>query len=137
MGFHPGDVFRIQDERRNGVARLGLRGELDFATAPKLEEHLMLVEQEGVRAVLLDLRDLTFVDSVGLRTFLEAKIRAAENGHRFALVGANDQVKRILYVTAIQGILDEQEGVQLLARFARPSSLRTSGAAVLFRYASR
>lgn len=85
----------------------------------------MLVEQDGVGAVLIDLRDVTFVDSTGLHTFLKAKSRAADNGHRFALVGANGQLKRILEVTATQGEFDEQEGVRLLARFTR-SSPRTS-----------
>jgi anti-sigma B factor antagonist len=125
MGFHPGDLFGIQVDCRNGVARLALRGELDMATARKLEEHLMVVEQDGVGAVLIDLRDLTFVDSTGLHTFLKAKSRAAENGHRFALVGANGQLKRILEVTATQEEFDEQEGVRLLAQFTR-SSPRTS-----------
>jgi anti-sigma B factor antagonist len=88
-----------------------------MATAPKLEEHLRQVEQGDVGAVVLDLRDLTFVDSTGLQTFLKAQSRAADNGHRFALVGANGQLRRILQVTATQGILDEHEGVRLLARF--------------------
>jgi anti-sigma B factor antagonist len=122
MGFHPGDLFDIQDDRQNGVARLALRGELDMATVPQLEEHLMLVEQDGVRAVLLDVRDLTFVDCMGLHTFEKAKSRAANNGHRFALVGANDQLRRMLHVTATQGILDEQEGLRLLDRFTQRSS---------------
>lgn len=124
MGFHPDDVFGIQLERRNGVARLALRGELDMATAPELEEHLTLVEQDDIGAVLVDLRDLTFVDCAGLHTFLKAKSRAEENGHRFALVGASGQFRRILHVTALQGILDEQEGLGLLALFAQPSSAR-------------
>jgi anti-sigma B factor antagonist len=118
-------LFGIQLDCRNGVARLALRGELDMATARKLEEHLMVVEQDGVGAVLIDLRDLTFVDSTGLHTFLKAKSRAADNGHRFALVGANGQLKRILEVTATQEEFDEQEGVRLLAQFTR-SSPRTS-----------
>lgn len=125
MGFHPGDGFDIQDDRQNGVARLALRGELDIATAPVLQEHLILVEKDGVRAVVLDVRDLTFVDCTGLHTFLKARSRAADNGHRFAMVGAKDQLRRILDVTATQGVLDEQEGVQLLAGFTR-SSPRTS-----------
>ena len=72
--------------------------------------------------MLLDLRDLTFVDSTGLHTFLKAKSRAADHGHRFALVGVTGQLRKILEVTATQGILDEQEGAQLLARFAQRSS---------------
>jgi len=119
MGFHPGPPFHIQDDRRNGIARLALRGELDLATAPRLETHLTRVEQDGVEAILLDLRDLTFVDSLGLLTFLKGRSRAVDNGHRFALVGANDQVRRLLQLTATEEILDEHESLQLLDRFTQ------------------
>lgn len=127
MGFQPDGLLDIQVDRRNGIVRLALRGELDLGTAPELETHLMRVEQDGVRAVVLDLHELTFVDSTGLHTFLKARSRAAESGRGFALVGANDQLRRILQVTAIQGILDEQEGLLLLARFTQTS--RTSAGA--------
>ena len=125
MGFQPDGLLDIQDDRRNEIARLALRGELDLATAPKLDERLMRIEQDGMSAVLLDLRDLTFVDSTGLRTFLKAQLRAADNGHRFALVGASDQLRKLFEVTATQGIFDEQEGVRLLAQFtcSSPGSL--------------
>ena len=128
MGFHSGPPFHIQDDRRNGVARLALRGELDLATAPRLETHLTLVEQDGVDAIVLDLRDLTFVDSTGLHTFLKARGRAADNGHRFALVGANDQVRRLLQVTTTEEILDEHESLRLLHRFTQraPDPARAS-----------
>ena len=128
MGVPSGSLFGIQDDRRNEVARLALRGELDLATAPELDEHLMRVEQDGVRAVLLDLRDLTFVDSTGLRTFLGAQRRAEENGHRLALIGANDQLRKLLQITKTEHVVDEQEGVELLARFtqASPGLSRTS-----------
>lgn len=128
MGFHPDGPLDIQVDRRNGIARLALRGELDLGTAPELETHLMRVEQDGVRAVVLDLHELTFVDSTGLHTFLKAKSRAAESGRGLALVGANDQLRRILQVTAIQEILDEQEGLLLLARFAQTPPRTSAGA---------
>lgn len=128
MGFHPAPLFDIQDHRRNEIARLALRGELDLATAPKLEEHLLRVERDGMGAVLLDLRDLTFVDSAGLRTFLSAHRRAEDNGHRMAMIGANDQLRKLLQVTATEHVVDEQEGLRLLTRFTEraPDARRTS-----------
>ena len=130
MGFHPDGLFSIQVDHRNGCARLALRGELDLGTAPELEEHLMLMEQDGNRAVVLDLRDLTFVDCAGLHTFLNARGRAADNGHGFALVGANGQLRRLLRVTATEEMFDEREGLRLLALFTRSSEsapVRMSG----------
>jgi anti-sigma B factor antagonist len=122
MGFHAPQLD-IQDDRRNEVVRLALRGELDLATAPELDEHLMHLEQDGTRTVLLDLRDLTFVDSTGLHTFLAAQRRSEDNGHRLAFVGANDQLRKLLQATASEHVVDEQEGTGLLARFTQdPSS---------------
>ena len=90
-----------------------LWGELDMATAPELEEHLMLVERDGIGGVILDLRELTFVDSAGVRTLLNARSRAAEHGHRFALVGANEQVRKFLRMPRELGFSPDR------TRFAR------------------
>ena len=128
MGFHPGP-FEIQDDRQNEVVRLALRGELDIATAPILEEHLLRVETDGIRAVLLDLRDLTFVDSAGLRTFVNAQRRAKDNGHRIALIGPNNQFRKLLQITNTERVVDDQEGLRLLTRFTEraPDPSRTAG----------
>jgi anti-sigma B factor antagonist len=55
-----------RDER--GTCRLTLHGELDLATAARLEQALA----EAGDDVLLDLRALTFMDSTGVRALLEA-----------------------------------------------------------------
>ena len=64
------DLTLERDER--GASRVTLRGELDLATAARLEQALA---QAG-DGVLLDLRELTFMDSTGVRVLLEA----AESG---------------------------------------------------------
>ncbi len=55
----------------HGACRMTLRGELDLATAGRLEQALA----EAGEAVLLDLRGLTFMDSTGVRGLLEAAER--------------------------------------------------------------
>ena len=46
---------------------IALTGELDMATAPILDDQLTTCEQGGSRTIVLDLRDLRFIDSSGLR----------------------------------------------------------------------
>ena len=87
MGFAPQFSSRI--ETRNGVASIALSGELDVTTAPILEEHLEQFEGAGVSAILIDLRELTFLDRSAMQAFLAARGRANENGHRLILVGAS------------------------------------------------
>jgi hypothetical protein len=51
------------------------------ATAPILSDNLAPFEGNGVSTIILDLQDLTFIDSTGMHVFLEARRRAMSNGH--------------------------------------------------------
>jgi anti-anti-sigma factor len=128
MGFAPQFIARI--ESRNGVARIALEGELDMETVPVLGDHLARFEADGVAGIMLDLRDLTFVDCSGLRIFLAARERSKANGHRFILVGASPAARRLFELTGTQFLLDEQEAVSLLDRFTRNGADRAVQAAV-------
>jgi anti-sigma B factor antagonist len=118
----PDDLLVVRTERRNGVAHVAVQGELDLATAPTLHKHLLPLEPDGVSAVILDLRDLTFIDSTGLRALLSAFSRA--DGQRLAIVGATDAARRLFRITGTERILDEEEGLRLLERFTRGSARR-------------
>jgi anti-anti-sigma factor len=77
------DMTVAPDE--GGAVRLTLRGELDLATAARLEQALA---QSG-EDVLLDLRGLTFMDSTGVRVLLEAA-EAGPAGLRIVLPASGD-----------------------------------------------
>lgn len=62
-----------------------LRGELDLASAPDLDRELRRWEPSAALLVI-DMRDVTFIDSGGLRTLLLADMRAEEWGRRLAIV---------------------------------------------------
>jgi anti-anti-sigma factor len=113
------DPFIARTEARNGVARIALGGELDLATTPILGEQLQDAEQLDVDAIVLDLRDVTFIDSTGLAAFIRARERASRNGHRFLLVGANDSARRLFELTGTQTLLDAEDTASIVARFTR------------------
>jgi anti-sigma B factor antagonist len=107
MGPQP--TFATRVEARDGVAIMALSGELDMSTAPILREELAQVEHSGPPAIVIDLRDVTFIDSSGLKEFLEAKSRAQSNGHRLLMSGANPQARRLFELTGTQSLLGERE----------------------------
>ena len=76
-----------------------LRGELDLATAPRLEHALA----EAGDDVLLDLRGLTFMDSTGVRVLLEAA-EGAGPGLRM-IVPAGGDVRVTIEETGIAPLL--------------------------------
>jgi anti-anti-sigma factor len=106
MGFQP--PFGARSQEKDGVATIALSGELDLAAVPTLTENLAPFEGNGVSTIVLDLQDLTFIDSSGLLALLEARRRAMSNAHRLLLSGPSPAARRLIELTGTQRLLDEQ-----------------------------
>ena len=91
---------------RPGGIHVELSGELDLATAPKLEDEMRRIEAEGPGLVVLDLKGLVFMDSSGLRSLLAADARAREAGRRLVLVRGDERVQRVLRITRLDERLE-------------------------------
>lgn len=111
--------------RDGGVDAAWVRvvGELDIATAPRLEQTL---GRAGIRPrVVLDLRQLTFIDCSGLNLIVQASIRASRAGRRLVLVRGHSQVDRLLTLTGAADVLEiidldaVEPPVRALVRLAR------------------
>jgi anti-sigma B factor antagonist len=122
MGSKP--AFTAQIESRNGVTRVALSGEFDALTAPLLKDFLAPLEADGAATILLDLRDLTFIDSAGLHELLRANQRADTNGRRFLVVGARPTARRLFEITDTQFLIEEPP-LDVLHKFARNSGERS------------
>lgn len=88
------------------------RGELDLAVAPELEEKVLAAIQEGNLGVVLDLRELTFMDSTGVRTIVAAYQVSGKTGHALKIVRPprNSPVARVIEISGIDealGLVDE------------------------------
>lgn len=90
-------------EVRNGeqAVVIGVRGELDLASSPALEQELESGAASSAEVVIVDLRQLEFMDSTGLSVLVRAHQRASENGQRFAVVRGPQQVQRLLTLTGV------------------------------------
>ena len=87
------------------AARVHVSGELDLATAAQLERSLDEA-QVHARLVVLDLRELAFMDSSGLHAILDASVRARQLGRRLVVLRGPPKVDRIFTLT---GSSDELE----------------------------
>jgi anti-sigma B factor antagonist len=93
----------------DNVAVISLAGEIDLATAPDAERRIAAAEKVEPSELVIDLREVTFMDSSGLRVLLAAHHRAGENSRDFALV-SGPAVARLLEMTGLTGrirLLDE------------------------------
>ena len=76
-------------------------GELDFATRDDLTDTLTAIEDLGTKRLILDLRDLIFIDSAGLHVLIGAHKRASAGGWRFEIVCGPGRVWRTLSVSGL------------------------------------
>ena len=65
-------AFDLRVVRGADRMRIVPRGELDIVTAPQLEQAISEATSAVVSELVLDLRELTFMDSTGLRTLAQA-----------------------------------------------------------------
>lgn len=63
-----------------GPRRLKVAGELDMATTPALAAELQRVASSGGGPVILELSELTFTDSTGLRVLIEVAQQLGDSG---------------------------------------------------------
>jgi anti-sigma B factor antagonist len=94
------------EQQAPDIFRVGLGGELDLSKAYTVDEELRAVERRKPSIIMLDLRDLKFMDSSGLARIVAAQRRALRGGWRLCVVRGCPTVQRILALGALDRALD-------------------------------
>ena len=97
----------IQKNREADTLTVAIEGRLDTTTAPQLEEELN-ASIDGVKELVLDLVDLAYVSSAGLRVLLSAQKTMNKQGS-MVIKNANEEVMEIFEVTGFIDILNIEE----------------------------
>ena len=100
MGAPP-DQLRIEMTPQTEGVVFTLTGELDLAHAPLLQDAVEGEQAAAAKTVVLDLQELTFLDSTGLRAVLAARELCWRRGQEFAVTPGSPQVQRLLSVTGV------------------------------------
>lgn len=91
--------FDIRDDE--GVPVLAVTGEIDVYTAPSLREQLVALSQGSSTTIVVDLSDVSFVDSTGLGVLVSGLKRFREAGGDLPLVVTQPQILKVLEITGL------------------------------------
>jgi anti-sigma B factor antagonist len=98
--------LRIDEVRaQSGAIVLALEGEADLHVAPELRQRLTSAIDDGARSLVLDLSQVTFVDSTALGIVLGGQKRIEARGGQLRLVVPNTDVRRIFEITLLDRVL--------------------------------
>ena len=114
----------IEDE----VLIVAVRGELDLYTAPDLRSLLLGAIQDGRTAVVLDLRETTFLDSTALGVIIAAMKALRIRSGRLVLVNDRTSITKTLAITGLDHLL-AVEAALAGRRARRPRRLTRPAAA--------
>jgi anti-sigma B factor antagonist len=89
--------------RKLGASIVVLKGDVDLESSPAARE-VLLKSVDGAGKVLVDLSSVTYIDSSGVASLVEALQAAKRNGGRFALVAASDPTRRVLELARLDKV---------------------------------
>ena len=92
-------AFRVLTNESGSRVEIAIHGELDLATAPQLDtEFERVAALEGIEVVVVDLRELAFLDSTGLEAIIKFDARSRAAGVELAVVRGPRAVERLFAV---------------------------------------
>jgi anti-anti-sigma factor len=94
--------FAIDSQVQADSARMSVSGELDIATVGQLEAEVGSVLAQGIRALVLDLSGLTFIDSSALRLFIVLGERSAEEDWQLSMIRPSGQARSIFQISGAE-----------------------------------
>jgi anti-sigma B factor antagonist len=98
--------FSITHQTLEGHPVVSVHGEVDVSSAPEVQRELDAVIEAGARTVVVDLSDVSFLDSTGLGALVAARAAATASGGSVAVVCDQGRLLKLFTITGLDGAFD-------------------------------
>lgn len=95
----------VEEKKRNEKLTLYVSGCIDASTAPELEQFVS-ERTEGLTELTLDLKDVMYISSAGLRVLLGTYKTMDRQKGKLVLLNVNEEVENTLYITGFLEFLE-------------------------------
>jgi anti-sigma B factor antagonist len=92
------------EELAGGITKVILEGRLDIENSPAVDTRMKAIA-DGRNSVLVDLQNVSFLGSMGLRALVAPALAIRGRGGKMVLFGPNDLVARVLKVSGIETMI--------------------------------
>jgi anti-sigma B factor antagonist len=108
--------FGATARQKNGVTVIDISGSITHAEGSELNEMVQDQVRKGRKRIILNLRDVEYLDSSGIGQLVSGYVTAKKNGGELKILHLNKKVQILLSVTSLYKIFeefsDEQSAVQ-------------------------
>lgn len=102
------DLTIAAEAADNGRTRLRLAGSVDLVSRDALMEHAREALLETPAGLVLNLSEISFMDSAGIGTLIALSREAEDSGAGFAIEEPSQRVQRLLTLTGLHDAWTEQ-----------------------------
>ena len=103
--------MEVFNEKKNGITCLRVEGRLDASAAPTFEKALLSAIKEDSSKLIIDLADLAYISSAGLRALLVGAKEIKAKGGKMILAASNESVKKVFDISGFSSIFELQDSV--------------------------
>ena len=97
---------------KQGASIVVFTGEIDLESSPAARETLLKCFEHSDN-VIVDLSDVTYIDSSGVASLVEALQAAKKNGSQFALAAVSEPTRRVLELARLDKVFTLYDSVEL------------------------
>jgi anti-sigma B factor antagonist len=111
--------MKVQVRNADNLSIIDCSGDVDLYTSPRLREALLNELQSGVPSVLLNMSEVSYIDSSGIATLVEGLQLSRQTRTRFGLFGLRSNARSVLELARLHKVFnifaDEQEALEKIA----------------------
>lgn len=94
----------INLKEKDDFVSLNLKGEIDVYTSPKLKEKVIEEVEKGIKNLVINLQDVSYIDSTGLGILIGTLKRMKEREGKLYLIFSSARLNRIFEITGLNKI---------------------------------
>lgn len=98
--------MEIKQEPRGGLTVMGLSGKLDTVSSPAVQSALLAALEAADRGVVIDMSEVAYVSSAGLRVMLIGGKTAKAKAKAFRLAGLKPAVAEVFKMSGFDRLLE-------------------------------
>ena len=105
-------VMKIIQENNNGVEIFSIKGSLDSNTSSEFETQIYTALEQGQRKLILNLEDLEYISSAGIRVMLKTTKDLKRMEGNIVLCSLQDYVKEVFEIAGFDGYLNIEKNFE-------------------------
>ncbi|AUG58928.1 STAS domain-containing protein [Acetivibrio saccincola] len=100
------EELNFVEEIAGDHVKVVLSGEVDIYTSQELKENLYRVVESNKKDVIIDCKELNYIDSTGLGIFVGALKKAKQYEKKIKIINLKDNIKKLFIITGLDKIFE-------------------------------